>query len=70
MTRTVSSDIAVSREAGALGAIVTGVDLGEPVDDATFALIHDAFNENLVICIRGQAHTKPEDQLEFAEAMG
>ena len=66
MTSAVDSSICVSREAGALGAIVTGVDLAQRVDDATFDAIRDAFIENLVICIRGQAHIRPEDQLAFA----
>ena len=70
MTSAVDSSICVSREAGALGAIVTGVDLAQRVDDATFDAIHDAFVENLVICIRGQAHIRPEDQLEFAARWG
>jgi taurine dioxygenase len=70
MTSTVRSGISVSREAGALGAIVTGVDLAQAVDDATFGLLHDAFVEHLVICIRGQGHIQPEDQLAFANRWG
>ncbi|MEX1008754.1 MAG: TauD/TfdA family dioxygenase [Acidimicrobiia bacterium] len=70
MTSTVRSGISVSREAGALGAIVTGVDLAQPVDDAIFEVIHDAFCEHLVICIRGQEHIRPEDELEFAKQWG
>jgi taurine dioxygenase len=70
VTSSVDSAIAVSREAGALGAIITGVDLARGVDEATFALVHAAFCENLVICIRGQAHTSPVDQLEFAKLWG
>jgi taurine dioxygenase len=70
MTSTVRSGVSVNREAGALGAIVTGVDLAQTVDDATFEAIHDAFCEHLVICIRGQEHIRPEDQLEFAQQWG
>jgi taurine dioxygenase len=69
-SRIPTGGVVVEREAGALGALVTGVDLGTPVDDATFGLVHDAFLENLVICIRGQAHITPEDQLAFAARWG
>ena len=67
---TAPSRISVARQAGALGAIVTGVDLAQPVDDGTFTAIHDAFLENLVICIRGQEHLSPDDQLTFAARWG
>ena len=42
----------IERQAAALGAIVTGVDLATDVDDETFASLHDALLEHLVICIR------------------
>ena len=67
---TAPSRISVARQAGAFGAIVTGVDLAQPVDDGTFTAIHDAFLENLVICIRGQAHLSPDDQLDVRDALG
>jgi taurine dioxygenase len=70
VTSTVRSGISVSREAGALGAIVTGVDLAQAVDGATFDAVRGAFADNLVICIRGQAHVRPEDQLKFATRWG
>jgi taurine dioxygenase len=63
-------ELKVERQAGALGAIVTGVDLSGPVDDDTFAAIKAAFLEHLVICIRGQAAMTPEDQLSFAARWG
>ena len=46
--------IAVSPIAGALGAEIGGVDISKPIDDATFAEIRRAWNENLVIFFRGQ----------------
>ena len=58
------------RQAGALGAIITGVDLSRRVDDATFDAIHAAFLEHMVICIRGQSAMTPEDQLAFAARWG
>ena len=66
----VASRISVERAAGALGADVTGADLAGGVDDASFAVIHAAFLEHLVICIRGQAHVSPEDHMEFAARWG
>ena len=49
-----SRRIAVAPIAGALGAEISGVDIGKPIDDATFAEIRRAWNENLVIFFRGQ----------------
>ena len=46
--------ICVSPIAGALGAELSGVDLSRPIDNATFAEIRRAWNENLVIFFRGQ----------------
>jgi taurine dioxygenase len=64
------TDVKVERRAGALGAIVTGVDLAAPVDDDTYAAVKRAFLENMVICIRDQAAMTPEDQLAFAARWG
>jgi len=46
--------ISVAPIAGALGAEISGVDIGRPIDDATFAEIRRAWNEHLVIFFRGQ----------------
>ena len=46
--------ISVSPIAGALGAEISGVDITH-IDDATFAEIRRAWNENLVIFFRGQS---------------
>ena len=59
----------VERQAGALGAYVTGIDLSRPVDVATFAGLRDAFLEHHVICFRDQDIT-PEQQLEFSARWG
>lgn len=69
-TAQTGAGITVRRDAGALGAYVTGVDLAQPVDDATFEVIRRAFLEHLVICIRGQAHITPDHQLAFAARWG
>jgi taurine dioxygenase len=70
MTSSVGSRLSVIRQAGALGAVVTGVDLAEPLDDAVFGKIRGAFLEHLVICIKGQEHLTPDAQLEFARRWG
>lgn len=67
---TTRSGIEVRRLAGALGAMITGVDLRRGVDDGTFAELRRAFLAYGVICIRGQAELTPEGQLEFARRWG
>jgi taurine dioxygenase len=70
VTPSITTDIRVDRAAGALGAIITGVQLAGTVDDSTVAAIRQAFLENLVICIRGQEAMSPDDQLAFAARWG
>jgi len=53
----------------ALGAEITGVDLREPLDEARFAQVLDAWHEYLVILLRGQELSE-EDQVRFAERFG
>ena len=48
------SQIQVERVAGALGAEVSGVDLSQPLDDATQKEIRDAWLEHLVLFYRDQ----------------
>jgi taurine dioxygenase len=66
----------VERQAGSIGALVTGVDLvtalrGDAATaDATVAALRAALLEHLVICIRGQAALDPEGQLDFARRWG
>jgi taurine dioxygenase len=62
--------VEVQRLAGALGARVTGVDLSQPIDDETFAVIKQASLDSLVICIPGQAAMTESDQLVFASRWG
>ncbi len=53
----------------ALGAEIHGIDLSQPIDDATFAELKSAFLDYDVLFFRGQALT--EDQHEaFAERFG
>ena len=53
----------------ALGAEVTGIDLSKPLDDASITAIQDAFDQNIVLCIREQELSE-EDQLRAAGYFG
>jgi taurine dioxygenase len=61
--------IQVAPLAGALGAEIFGVDLARDPDEETFAEIHEAFLEHLVIFFRDQVLT-PEQQIAFARRFG
>jgi taurine dioxygenase len=60
--------IEVKPIAGALGAEITGVDLGE-VDQEIFAEIHAAWLQHLVVFFRDQSIT-PSQQIAFAQRFG
>jgi taurine dioxygenase len=53
----------------ALGAEISGVDLAQPLDDATFSLIERAYNEHGVIFFRDQ-HITPPQQVAFTRRFG
>lgn len=53
----------------ALGAEIRGIDLAEPIDDATFAAIERAYDEHGVIFFRGQRITPPQ-QVAFTRRFG
>jgi len=59
----------VRRVAGALGAEVAGVDLGEPLDDIVIAEIRRALLDHQVIFFRDQ-HLTPEQHLAFGRRFG
>ena len=63
------SRIEVHPGSGALGAEIRGVDLSQPLDDATFGEIRQAFLDYLVIYFRGQEVT-PARHVEFTERFG
>ena len=52
-----------------IGAEIGGVDLSQPLDDATIGAIRDALMEHKVICFRDQDIT-PEQQLAFGRRFG
>src|SRR4051794_9378683 len=51
-----------------IGAIVTGIDLAQPIDPAMRKELYDAAVKNVVLVIRGQAHITPA-QLQAAGGM-
>ena len=55
--------------AAMLGAEIAGVDLSQPLDDATFAAIERAYNEYGVIFFREQSIT-PGQQVSFTRRFG
>jgi len=61
--------VEVRRIAGALGAEISGIDLGRPLGKADARALRRALLEHLVIFVRGQ-ELGPDQFLGFAEAMG
>ena len=59
----------IRRLAGALGAEVRGIDLGEPLTDAGYAAIRAALLEHLVLFFPDQ-HLTPEQHRDFASRWG
>ena len=59
----------ISPTSGALGAIIEGVDLAGPLDDADISEMREALNEHGVIFFRDQK-LSPEQHIAFAERFG
>ena len=53
-----------------IGAIVTGIDLAQPIDATTRKTLYDAAVENVVLVIRGQAHIAPGQLQAAGEIFG
>ena len=60
--------IEVSPISGALGALITGVELKEPLQDPVFEEIYNAFLEYKVIFFNDQ-ELNPETQLRFGKRL-
>ncbi len=65
----------VTRQAGAIGAHITGIELAGldwagPRATETVAFLRRALLDHLVICIRDQSAMTPDDQLAFARHWG
>lgn len=61
--------ITVNPIAGALGAEIEGVDLSQPLDDATFEEVRQAFLEHCVVFFRNQSIT-PDQHKAFGLRFG
>ncbi len=61
--------IDVTPLSGACGAVITGVDLSEPLGNETFAAIHQALLDHQVIFFRDQNLT-PDQQVAFSWRFG
>ena len=61
--------ISIRRLGKHLGAEILGVDLAQPLDDAMFGRISDAFFEHQVVAIRDQKLT-PAQQIAFTRRFG
>jgi taurine dioxygenase len=59
----------VERAGRALGARVTQVDLGAPLDEATFASVRDALNA-LSVLVFPRQRVEPQAQVEFSGRFG
>lgn len=64
-----ASDIHVEPLNPVIGAIVHGVDLAEPIDDATFSAIHDAWMNHHVLFFQNQ-QISPTQHLDFGRLFG
>ena len=61
--------IHVKRIGQHLGAEITGIDLSQPLDDATFAQLSRAFFDHEVVFFRDQ-HLSPQQQVDFTRRFG
>jgi len=66
---TQAADLAIRKLTGKIGAVIKGVDLKRPLDDATFSAIHEAVTEHQVIFFRDQ-HLSEEQQEAVATRFG
>ena len=61
--------VEIRRLSEAIGAEVLGMDLSQPMDDATFEQIHNAMLEDALVLFRGQDITIPQ-HMDFAKRFG
>lgn len=64
-----ANTVQVVRLGGNLGAEIRGIDLREPLDDATFSAVHEAFVRHEVLVFRDQDVTL-DQQIAFAQRFG
>ncbi len=61
--------ISVRKSSSCMGADIDGLDLSQPLSDATFNEVRDALHRHHVLAIRGQK-LQPESFLEFSKRFG
>jgi taurine dioxygenase len=61
--------IGIRPASSAIGAEISGVDLAEPLDNATWSAIHDAFHQYQVLFFRDQEMT-PQQHVDFSRRFG
>ena len=67
--QSIPAGIAVSKLHPHIGAEITGVDLRQPLDDASFEIIREAWHEHSVLVLRDQ-RIDDDRQVEFARRFG
>src|SRR3569832_2149093 len=65
-----AQDMKITKVKEHIGAIVTGIALAQPIDDATRKKRYDAVVENVVLVIRGQEHLTPGQVQAAGEMFG
>jgi alpha-ketoglutarate-dependent taurine dioxygenase len=65
-----ASTLTITKVKEHIGAIVTGIDLSQPVSPEVQKTLYDAVVENVVLIIRGQAHLTPAQLQAAAELFG
>ena len=65
-----SSGIKIQKYSPNLGAIITGVDLSEEINEDQFEDIHKAFLDNQVLFFQNQNEILPEAHLKFGKLFG
>ena len=53
-----------------IGVELAGVDLAQPLDDATLAAIRADWIEHTILLVRDQPHLRPEDLIAFGRRLG
>jgi len=69
MNTVAAAGIQVKPVSPAIGAEVSGVDLSQPLSDAEFRQIEQAWHDGLILLFHGQ-HLEEEEQVRFAERFG
>jgi taurine dioxygenase len=66
----ISTRLKITRLAGSLGASVEGLDLAQPLDDATMEQLRAAFLTHLVLVFPGQGHITQAEHVAFSRLWG